>query len=294
LIVIDDGSPDNSFDIANEYTNRYDNIKLLKQQNQGTSGARNTGIREASGKYICFADPDDFVEPDVYGTLLQKMETDDLDMLRFRHKMIDETYKEEPMPKGSVNDALFDNEIIDGKEYLSYKLSYACYCWAFIYKSSLIKENEIYFTPGVFQDDTDWLPLVLCKAHRVTSIDVTAYNYVQWKGTLMRANEKPAVVKRVEGYFQIIGILQNRHLEESSEIVRKWYKGMISGVVLGILSDLIYQLFDQRKIFLGRLQSCNVYPLSFYRYSLRLRMKILMVNISANAYCFLIHYRNSK
>ena len=60
VICVNDGSPDNSADIACEYGKKYPNtILVLNQENQGPAGARNNGIRHAKGKYLCFFDPDD-------------------------------------------------------------------------------------------------------------------------------------------------------------------------------------------------------------------------------------------
>ena len=74
IICVNDGSPDNSADIAREIANEHPSIIVIDQENQGPSGARNTGMRHATGKYLCFVDPDDYVEPNVYGGLIKQME----------------------------------------------------------------------------------------------------------------------------------------------------------------------------------------------------------------------------
>lgn len=63
IILIDDGSTDNTAQIAEEYCNKYSNITLIKKENGGVSEARNVGIENASGKYIWFIDSDDFIAP---------------------------------------------------------------------------------------------------------------------------------------------------------------------------------------------------------------------------------------
>ena len=74
IICINDGSPDDSADIAREIAKEHPSIIVIDQENQGPSGARNNGMRRATGKYLCFVDPDDFVEPNVYGGLIRQME----------------------------------------------------------------------------------------------------------------------------------------------------------------------------------------------------------------------------
>ncbi|SFD10636.1 glycosyltransferase family 2 protein [Bacillus sp. UNCCL81] len=69
LIVVDDGSTDKSSVLAEEFTNKYQNAKFIKQENKGPSAARNTGLSHASGEYIAFLDGDDIAYPDAYGQL---------------------------------------------------------------------------------------------------------------------------------------------------------------------------------------------------------------------------------
>lgn len=64
IILVNDGSTDNSLEIAKEYENKDERIKLISQSNKGLSGARNTGLEYATGDYITFIDSDDYVTPD--------------------------------------------------------------------------------------------------------------------------------------------------------------------------------------------------------------------------------------
>ena len=70
IILINDGSTDNSLLICNELSSKFDNIKTISQINQGTSCARNTGLNAANGEFIWFVDADDKVEPDFLKYLL--------------------------------------------------------------------------------------------------------------------------------------------------------------------------------------------------------------------------------
>lgn len=65
IILVDDGSIDNSSQICDEYAGRYDNIRVIHQDNRGVSAARNIGIEEAKGEWLWFVDGDDYIENDV-------------------------------------------------------------------------------------------------------------------------------------------------------------------------------------------------------------------------------------
>lgn len=71
IILVDDGSPDESGRICDEYANNNGCVRVIHKKNGGLSDARNSGIREAAGEYITFADSDDWVEPDLLEVLVE-------------------------------------------------------------------------------------------------------------------------------------------------------------------------------------------------------------------------------
>lgn len=85
IILVDDGSPDNCPAICDEYAARDDRIKVVHKQNGGLSSARNAGIREASGEYLMFMDPDDWFDLDTLECLVEKIEEYNLDVIRFSY-----------------------------------------------------------------------------------------------------------------------------------------------------------------------------------------------------------------
>ncbi|HFD6724085.1 TPA: glycosyltransferase family 2 protein, partial [Enterococcus faecium] len=69
IVLVDDGSPDASGEIADEYQKKYSNVKTIHRENGGLGPARNTGIENATGEYVAFLDSDDWVESDMYEKL---------------------------------------------------------------------------------------------------------------------------------------------------------------------------------------------------------------------------------
>lgn len=80
VLLIDDGSQDNSLQICKKYASKFDNIHVFHQTNQGPSSARNKGLREATGEYIAFFDSDDWAVKDLYESLLLLIEENNADM----------------------------------------------------------------------------------------------------------------------------------------------------------------------------------------------------------------------
>ncbi len=81
LILIDDGSPDHCGEICDEYATKDPRIRVIHQENQGVSAARNAGLDIATGSYIGFVDSDDWIEPAMYETMVGLANKQDLDVV---------------------------------------------------------------------------------------------------------------------------------------------------------------------------------------------------------------------
>ena len=71
ILLLDDGSTDESFEICRQYAQKDNRIHAIHKENEGVSATRNYGINKASGKYICFVDSDDYVEKDYIAALVE-------------------------------------------------------------------------------------------------------------------------------------------------------------------------------------------------------------------------------
>ena len=80
IIIVNDGSTDNSAELAQSYVDRYPHVHLLHQRNGGVSAARNTGMEVARGEYIAYVDGDDIAYPEMYETLMNMALKDNLDV----------------------------------------------------------------------------------------------------------------------------------------------------------------------------------------------------------------------
>ncbi|EOU1491550.1 glycosyltransferase family 2 protein [Clostridium perfringens] len=81
IILINDGSTDNSGKIASEYSERYNNIKYIEQENRGLGGARNTGLKNAKGEYVLFLDSDDCLELDSCENFIENSNNKTIDII---------------------------------------------------------------------------------------------------------------------------------------------------------------------------------------------------------------------
>lgn len=286
IIVVNDGSTDDSGVIAQQYADKYLNIILIEQENQGLSGARNTGIKLAKGKYIQFVDSDDFLEPNVLKTLVDKMSTDNLDILRFNYQNVNEQYEVYEPYKEHKPFVDYRDEVCDGLTFLTEKLGYACYAVQFMIKSELLKRDENLFKVGIYFEDTEWTPRILTQANRATSTDLMVYNYLLRQGSITNSVSIEKKRKVLEDKFLLIEALKGQMADKSD---RRWYEGMISATVVSILGYIVDNFYNEREEYLKRIDSLHVFPLSTYHQSERILRKINVINVSPKMFCVILY-----
>ena len=187
IILVNDGSPDNSGEIAKEYASRYpDKVLYFEKENGGLSDARNFGIKQATGKYLAFVDSDDYITENLFKDLAPYMEAD-YDMVKFKISVINED--------GSVINKnyspIFENKSGEEAFDILYKSDVMTeVAWGYIYKREFFVNNNFEFAKGLYHEDFGLIPLVLIKASKVASTDVFGYNYVQTKTSITRGNEE--------------------------------------------------------------------------------------------------------
>lgn len=292
VICINDGSLDDSEQIARRYQLKYPtSIVVLSQENQGTSGARNTGIRYATGKYLCFVDPDDYVEKNVYGGLVKQMEEKDLDVLRFNYHIVDEQYQE--LEKSEMENLFnYSSQIMTGMDFLTNRLDVSCYVWVYIFRASIIKDNGIWCIQGDYYDDTPWLPQVCMKAERVDLTDQKVYYYYQRSEGLVRAKSPEAMQKKIDGEYVLISTMQRQLKDVTNVGVRQWYESIISFCAMTLLSMVALSQYQKIRATIKRLRGLGVFPLHAIRWIPSASKKVLIINISPRLYCLMLHIKS--
>lgn len=184
ILLVNDGSTDNSLKICNEYQKVDSRINIINKKNGGLSDARNTGIKNAKGKYLIFIDSDDYVEKDYIEYLLNAVELQNADVAACEFNLVKESgsfiKKETFNIPGNLKN-------LTGIEFLNYKYKpYGATCvvaWNKIYSRYLF--DHISFKKGqYFEDDAILVPLFWNVA-KVALVRKSLYNYVQREGSIM-------------------------------------------------------------------------------------------------------------
>jgi len=171
IILIDDGSKDNSPAICDEYAKKDDRIKVLHQKNQGSSVARNQGLDVAIGKYIGFVDSDDWIEPNMYEELSSTLINSNADIA------VTGCYWE--TKDGSRELYLAPDKYYDAKTLLEGTVTDNQPSTSALWSKLFVKEcfDEIRFVPGVRSQDNICMVEILGKNPKVVVLQKCLYHY---------------------------------------------------------------------------------------------------------------------
>lgn len=187
IIIVNDGSTDNSVDIAKYYAENYPHVRLLHQANAGASVARNRGMDIATGKYIAFVDADDLVYPHMYETLMTMALEDDLDVAQCN---ADWSERDTGVTWQSIpTDRIRSTGVLTGPDWLRMALfsrRWTHVVWMGVYRREVIEKNNIRFIPGLHHQDIVWTTEFVFNALRARYTEESLYKYFLHNNSVSR------------------------------------------------------------------------------------------------------------
>ena len=236
LLIINDGSPDNSQKIIDEYCKKSNRIKSFIKENGGLSSARNYGLERASGEYIWFVDSDDLVVAPEFEKFYKKAkELKDIDIICGNYNSFMDGNRNDII-KSSLIIKELDKSItgIEFLEILEKNLTHNCPVWKNLYKIEFIKKNNLYFEEGVIFEDYIYTILSLIKSEKVVFFDISFYLYREKrKGSIMTelGNSKDKILKASYRMCKVLPpILKNKNLKVLNKDLIKTYISYLNDV----------------------------------------------------------------
>ena len=171
VILVNDGSTDHSGEICTELAKQYENIKVIEQENQGVSAARNTGMDAARGKYMMFVDSDDYIEPDVIGRVLEVAERNQAELCFFLAEAFNEHASWPTVRQPFAYDQLYTGE------YITLHGMKVSTVWMTLYLTEFLKQTEVRFQRAVSGEDVEFCMMLYPQAHRILFTDILVYHY---------------------------------------------------------------------------------------------------------------------
>ena len=208
VIVVNDGTTDNSMDIVREFASREPGIKIIEQQNQGLSAARNTGIAAATGKYVWFVDSDDWIEEGFLEKALPLLDKADEDVFLFRICEYRESDGKKILERTLPHQTTHETDLL---ELLQTRTEFSP-VQLFIIRKEFMDRCHLTFVNGVIHEDMEYAPRMLIQANSIKSVPWTHYNYLRRETGSLTSNPSNRK-KRIDSLFQIIDL--HRELEKS-------------------------------------------------------------------------------
>ena len=188
IILVDDGSSDNSWQICKQYAKKQNNITVYHKNNGGASSARNYGLNYASGKYVWFIDADDSIEKDSISKLISIMNTENAEVIVCQSKKIELNGEikdecEYSIKKGGYSSEQFMIEMKNKPRSIIFCPQY------YIVQRDFINKNSIYFYEGIIYEDELWIPQLLLKANKIYYTEFKIYYHYMVETSVMHATK---------------------------------------------------------------------------------------------------------
>ena len=201
VIIVNDGSPDQSQVIIDEFVQKDHRFFGYQKENGGLSDARNYGVNKATGDYLLFVDGDDYVSPDYLKSIEETVMIDHQpDLIHFGFILQDKT---NTMMKASS----FSNQT--GIQAF-YKLSFDPYfvtAWSYAYRREFWLEHQFQYQKGKYHEDYGLTPYVVLCAKTVSSITDSLYYYIVRSNSIMTSNDEMKLIQKANDTLEQYDIL---------------------------------------------------------------------------------------
>jgi len=236
LIIVNDGSKDNSLQIVDNVAKEFDNISIISQPNAGLSAARNTGMRNAQGDYYMFVDSDDWIAENCVGKLVDKLKNENPDCLAicaadFVDGLIKrrQNYHNETPTTGP-------KLLINGVEH----------CATFsIWRADFFAKNNLLFYKGILHEDAELIPRAYYLAEKVSyTNDIIYYVFPNPTSITRSVNSRKS--------FDLVDVVCT-HLSEFSITVNDDHKVMFHNMISIFLNNALANIIGASKDQIERL-----------------------------------------
>lgn len=217
IILIDDGSTDDSGKICDNYCDIDDRIYVVHKKNEGPAEARNVGIRMAKGRYIAFVDSDDYVCKDYIDVLynLLKYHKADISICGYYVTKNKKLYFNNHDKKEKSDVVVYANTMLENWHGRYKHLE--TMPWNKLYKKELFEDNNITFPKGAFAEDVQTLHLLVAYSDKIVITTRKLYFYYQRKGSLTHSASEEKVESCIYSQDIRLQYFKNHSYEEAYE-----------------------------------------------------------------------------
>lgn len=235
IIIINDGSTDNSLQVVERLAVTDHRIQVYSQANQGLSMARNAGIAHAHGKYIYFMDSDDLLEKDAMELCYNKCEEKNLDFIFFDAQSFFETGMPNIPTLNYKRTDKLEDKVYTGLEAFKMQLQYHVFtpsaCLNFI-RLLFLEQQQLQFYPGIVHEDQLFTTLLYLQAKRTSCIQRSFFHRRMRENSIMTRNFS---LRNLEGYLTVTKEILNYKKQNSKQttgvIIDFYLSQMLNAVI---------------------------------------------------------------
>lgn len=260
LLLVNDGTKDNSIELANNYLKEKDiNYKVINKENGGLASARNAGIKQAKGDYISFIDSDDTIAPNFLSTFKENIEKENVDFAFSNFEFV----KEQTYPIDSNNDYhIYSNQEL-ASDFLKRIVKFVVPTMFF--KASFIKDNNLLFNEKIkFSEDQPFIWSAIFNSNKSIYLNRKLYGYYIRENSIMTSSSADKIITSFNEYSLYLDELKKKHSEFDyyfNLILPRWSLGAlytsaniteykIFKNIYGVLSGK--EIFDKVKVMKDR------------------------------------------
>lgn len=226
IIIVNDGSTDNSEEIIQKWITKNQNqieVKYYKKENGGLSDARNFGVKQATGEYLTFVDSDDYLEENIYINL-EKYMNDKIELIKFKMSTVDENGKLIDKLDGPVFEKCSGHEAFEKLCTIDEFLEVSC---IYIYKKDFYEKNNFAFELNTYHEDLGLIPWIIINAKTVVSTEYFGYFYLRRENSITDTRESEKEKKKaydiLEHYDNAIKRIEKAKFNKNAVMMFKRY-----------------------------------------------------------------------
>ena len=286
LLLVDDGSKDDSGKICDQYEAKDNRIKVIHKENGGQSTARNCGVKEAQGQYVIFLDSDDFIASNHFFADIKANLQNDEDIVIFRYCKY---YNENKID--DCNISLASISFQDKGELFAELVkrdAFFCSCWSKCIALKILKKNNVMFDENMRCEDMDWYYSVLQYAQTFAVIDQPYIQYRQRENSVTTG----VSVKNIRDYCYTIN--------KWNKVFSQMPEGMEKNALMSSLAKLYCNLLISYARNYKKLKECKKEIFSFkplLRYTMNPRTRMIRKfskYFGLNITCFALRILDKK
>ena len=304
VLCVNDCSPDNTIDILKSNQKNHGNLRIINHEaNKGLGGGRNTGIREARGKYLWFVDSDDEIMTNGFVDALSLALEKDLDVLCFNYCRIDEKGKELSRHLVFEETSVSDGYSFVNKVFGNSIVNHIGYVVRFLYRTDYLRSHQLFFPEQVHWEDTVFMPKSLLLSERIASVPQVFYAYRANPNSISGVFGKAYPAKSIYDYsFCVGGDLLRFSAEVKDDDLRDAFRNTaIQKYINGFAIHLLRTSKKERQRFFGLIRERReeVKPLKRYMNVLNKVMLVPLVgpmatNLLSRVYTIKQQLKNIK